>query len=104
FHRAFELVGKKHWERLSAAAKFGCDDQSHRKAVLLADVLRGKASRRDLINGVRNGKLRESARLLGLLPLARADKREADLVQRYKVLMEYRRYARSLSPMSREGA
>jgi hypothetical protein len=104
FHRTFELVGKKRWERLAAAAKFGCDDQSHRKAILLADVLRGKASRRELIAQVRNVRLRESARLLGLLPLARADKREADLTQRYKILQEYRRYARSLSPMSRDDA
>ena len=31
-------------------------------------------------------------------------KREADLTDRYQALQEYRRYARSLSPMSREAA
>jgi Domain of unknown function (DUF4132)/Family of unknown function (DUF5724) len=46
--------------------------------------------------------LKESVRALGLLPLAAA--RAADLRERYQVLQEYHRYARALSPMSREGA
>src|SRR5262249_44454354 len=53
---------------------------------------------------VRTRKLRESVRLLGLLPLARGERREEDLMHRYKALQEYRRYAKSLSPMSKEGA
>src|SRR5262249_20634406 len=43
-------------------------------------------------------------RLMGLLPLAKGTKRDADLAERYRVLQEYRRYARGLSSMTKEGA
>src|SRR5262249_12203926 len=62
------------------------------------------AKKSDLVANVRDRRLKESVRLLGLLPLAEGEKREADVLSRYKVLVEYRRYARSLGPMSREDA
>ncbi len=57
-----------------------------------------------LLNDVKVKRLKDSVRLLGLLPLPTGDKREPELHARYKVLQEYRRYARGLSPMSREEA
>ncbi len=104
FRRAYEPLGPKRWEALAAAARHGSSVHRAKKAKLLSDVLLGKASRRDLIHGVKSGRFKESVRLLGLLPLAKGDKREEDLLQRYRVLQEYRRYAKSLSPMSREPA
>jgi HEAT repeat protein len=104
FQRTYEVVGPKHWQQLADAAKFGCTDQGHKKAIVLGDVLRGRARKADLVAGVRRA-LRESVRLLGLLPLpADPTKRETDLLGRYRELQGYRRYARSLSPMSRESA
>jgi hypothetical protein len=104
FGRAYEPLGWKRWQELAAAAKYGCSDRSYAKAGFLAQVLLGKVRKAELVRGVRQGKLKESVRLLGLLPLARGPNREADLLGRYRVLHEYRRYARSLGPMSREGA
>jgi hypothetical protein len=103
FRRAYEPLGKKRWDALAEASKCGSAGDGHRKATLLADVLLGRAKKRDLVAGVRDRKLKESVRLLGLLPLA-GGKREADLLGRCKVLQGYRRYARGLGPMSREGA
>jgi hypothetical protein len=104
FHRVYEALGKKRFLSLWEFSKFGCGDQSHKKAQNLSAVLLGRFSRRELVAGVRRC-LKESVRLLGLLPLpADADKREAELLDRYKVLQGYRRYARQLGPMSREGA
>src|SRR5262249_28826866 len=57
-----------------------------------------------LVDRIKHKQSREAVRLLGLLPLASGDKRDGDLQGRYRVFMSYRRYARSLSPMGREGA
>jgi hypothetical protein len=104
FQRVFNVVGPKRWQELMDACKFACNDNSYRNAMRLADVLRGKGKRNDLIREVRVRKLKESVRLLGLMPLATGDKREADLQQRWKAIAEYRKYARGLSPLSREDA
>jgi hypothetical protein len=104
FHKVHDGVGPRRWQILAAASKFACSDNSHKKANLLADVLRGKANKRELIAGIRQRFFRENVRLLGLLPLAKGVAREGDLLQHFKVLQEYRRYARSLAPMSKEGA
>jgi hypothetical protein len=104
FRRAYAPLGKKRWLALAAGAKFGCTGQGHKKAIHLAEVLLGRAKKGELIAGIRQRQLRDSVRLLGLLPLAAGDKREKDLLVRYRVIQEYRRYARGLSPMSRESA
>jgi hypothetical protein len=67
-------------------------------------VLLGKASRKDLIDGIRKKNLKEYVRLLGLLPLATGSKRDPDVAERYKALQEYRRYAKQLSAMTKEDA
>jgi HEAT repeat protein len=104
FQRVYPPLGKKRWHTLAEAAKYGCTGQGHKKAILLADVLLGRAKKNDLIAGIRQRQLRDSVRLLGLLPVPDGDKRDKDLMLRYKVIQEYRRYARGLSPMSRESA
>jgi hypothetical protein len=105
FQRAYAPLGLKRWLLLSDASKFACSTGTdYKKAVLLADVLLGRAKKRDLVAQIRDRKLREPVRLLGLMPLASAEKQEADLLGRYRVMQEYRRYARQLGPMSKEGA
>jgi hypothetical protein len=104
FRRTYEPLGPKRWQALAEAAKYGCSHQEYKKACALSDVLLGKAKKNDLITSIRRKQLKEPVRLLGLLPLAEGDKREADLESRYRVLQEYRRYARKLSPMSRDDA
>jgi hypothetical protein len=104
FHRVYEPLGKKRWEAIGAAAKSCGSRGAAKKSAYLANVILGKAKKRDLVSGIRLRNLRENVRLLGLLPLARGDNREKDLANRYKVLQGYRRYAKSLGPMSKEGA
>lgn len=108
FHRTFPVLGAKRWDALASAAKFGCSGNDAKKAVKLSEVLLGKTPRAQLLDEVNNKKLKESVRLLGLLPLPPeekgSDKREKELAIRYKALVEYRRYAKSLGPMSRESS
>lgn len=105
FHRVYEPLGRKRWEALAQAAKFGTTGGAgHKKAIRLSEVLLGQAKKSDLVADIRDRKLKESVRLLGLLPLPEGERREPELLSRYKVLVEYRRYTRTLSPMSREDA
>ncbi len=104
FHRVFPRLGRKRWEALAEAAKFGCDGVAHKKAIRLTEVLLGRAKRAELIAGIKKKNLKENVRLLGLLPLPEGKRRENELLTRYKVLIDYRRYARGLGPMSREQA
>ena len=104
FHRTYATVGPDRWAQLTAAAKYGGSGRDHKKPALLADVLLGKAKKTEIVTAITKRRLRESVRLLGLMPLAAGDKREADLRERYEVLQEYARYARSLGSMSRASA
>lgn len=104
FRRTHEAITPKRWQAMAEAAKFAANAAQARRAQFVADVLTGKASRKQLIDGVRKSKLKDYVRLLGLYPLALGAKRDSDLVERYNVLQEYRRYARGLSAMSKPDA
>lgn len=104
FHRAHEGLGAKRWLAMADAAKFAASTIQAKQAQLLADTLLGKASRKELIAGIKTKKLKDYVRLLGLLPLAPKAKRETDLKERYKVLVEYRQYAKQLSGLTKPSA
>lgn len=105
FQRVYPALGRKKWDEIAAAAKYGTTYGSgYKKAMLLADAMLGRAKKSELVRNIRDRKLKEPVRLLGLMPLPGGDKREAELLARYKVLLEYRRYVRTLGPMSREDA
>lgn len=103
FHRIYQQLTPKRWQAMAEAARFASTANQAKKAKFIADVLLGKANRADLIASIRTKKLKEQVRLLGLLPLATGAKREKDLLERYEVLQEYRRYARTLT-MTKEAA
>ena len=104
FRRVFEAIGRKRWNLLLEGMRVAHGGSSLKKVAYAAEVILGKAKKADLVTRIREKFARESLRLLGLLPLTRGPKGEADLQGRYRVFMDYRRYARALSPMGREGA
>ena len=106
FHTAYQLVGDDaRWDAIEAAAKFLGYGQAHKKATRLADVLLGRTKKKDLVESIRKKFLKESVRLLGLLPLpVEADKRQVELADRYRAMKDYERYARGLSSLSKEPA
>ena len=104
FQRTHKLLGAKRFDKLAVAAKFAATPQAAKKAQFLADVLLGKVKKVEIVTGIRRKHLKEYVRLLGLLPLATGSKRDADLLDRYDILQEYRRYADKLSSMSRPEA
>ena len=62
-------VTTRRWEAIEAAAKFLGYGQGHKKAARLADVLLGRMKKKGLVTDIRTKNLKESVRLLGLLPL-----------------------------------
>jgi hypothetical protein len=106
FHAAYKAVGNDtHWDAIEAAAKYLGYGQAYKKAARLADVLLGRTKKKELVEAIKTKFLKESVRLLGLLPLPEdAAKRQAELADRYQALRGYERYARGLSSLSKEPA
>jgi predicted DNA-binding WGR domain protein len=104
FHRTFAVLGEERWKRMAQCAKLAANSAQAKKAQFLADVLLGHTPRKDLIDGIKKRYLKEHVRLLGLLPLATGAKRDSDLLERYQVLQEYKKYARGLSSLAKPEA
>ena len=91
FHRIYQTIGAKRWEAVYAAAKFASTGAGHARARLFADAMLGDISKRELGQRVTKKRQQDAVRALGLLPLAAGAKRAADLLDRYKVIQEFRR-------------
>ncbi|HZZ73948.1 MAG TPA: DUF4132 domain-containing protein, partial [Pirellulales bacterium] len=104
FRRTHAQLGDQRWQALAAAARFAANPSQAKRAQFIANVLLNRVRRKQLIDGIKQKQLKESVRLLGLLPLAKGAKRDADLLERCKVLREYRRYANQLSGLTKPAA
>lgn len=103
FMNTHKALGTNRWEELAGAARYAASPSQAKKAKFLADVLMAKVKREDLVKGIRDKFLKDYVKLIGLLPLAKGAARDKDLLERYRVLQEYRKYARKLT-MTREDA
>jgi len=105
FNRVVSELGAKRFDAMAEAARFASTPAAAKRAKYIADVLRGTADRKELIAKIKDKKLKENVRLLGLLPLPKAAaKRDKDVHQRYEILQEYHKYARGLSSLSKPDA
>ena len=106
FHKAYQALGNdERWDAIEKAARFLGYGYAEKKAARLADVLLGRTKKKELVENIERKFLKESVRLLGLLPLpVKESKRDAELADRYKVLKAYERYARGLSSLAKEPA
>lgn len=104
FRRTYAQLGDKHWQALAAAARFAANAIQAKRAKFIAETLLGRTTRKELVDGIKKKQLKDYVRLLGLLPLAKGAKRDADLQERCRVLREYRRYANQLSGLTKPDA
>lgn len=104
FRRTHQELGPKHWQALAQAARFAATPAQAKRARFVGDVLLNQVKRQELVTGIKKKQLKEHVRLLGLLPLAGGAKREADLRERCQILREYRRYANTLSGLTKPDA
>lgn len=91
FWRVYRAMRPEQWEAIHEAAKFAAGGQGHQRARLFADAMLGKIDRTDSIKRIQSKRHQDSVRALGLIPLAKGKKREADLLERYEVVQEFLR-------------
>lgn len=91
FLRVHEALGDKRWSKVDEAAKFASTGAGHARARLFADAMLGNVTKKELVQRIKVKRYQDAVRALGLLPLAKAKAREADLLDRYKVIQEFRR-------------
>jgi hypothetical protein len=91
FSRAQAALSGERWEALYAAASLTSGGQGHSRARMFSDAMTGRLARADLVARVEGKRHQDALRALGLLPLAPAPEREDDLLDRYRVIQEFRR-------------
>ena len=94
FQRIYKKLTPKRWAQLDQAAKYASGGGGHKRAQLFADTMTGKTKRTDLLKRIQDKRHQDTVRALGLLPLAKGKKREADLLKRYEAIQEFVRTSR----------
>ena len=91
FGRAYQTLGKKHWEVLIDNAKFASESAGHTRSVLFSNTMLGNVTKTSLAKDVKEKRKQDALRALGLLKLQGGAKQRKDLLDRYKIIAEFRR-------------
>lgn len=94
FRRVHGDLGEKRWAMLDEAAKYASTGSGHARARLFADAMLERVKKKELLTRTKHKRHQDAVRALGLLPLAEGKSREADLLERYKVMQEFIRTSR----------
>ncbi|MEX0654404.1 MAG: DUF5724 domain-containing protein [Phycisphaeraceae bacterium] len=94
FERAYERLGKKRWQQVHGAAKNASSAGGHKRAQLYADAMLGQLTKTELAKRIEEKRHKEAVQALGLLPLARGNRREKDLLDRYERMQQFIRTSR----------
>lgn len=92
----------KRWAELFRAAKFASTAGGHTRAQLFASAMRGEVEISALFERGTTKRHQDSVRAIGLVPLAPGDRRQADLLARYRWLCEFRRESRKFGSMRKQ--
>lgn len=99
FQRVRKNLNDERWEALYEAAAYASGGQGHGRARLFADAMLGEVNQTELTKRITSKRQQDSVRALGLLPLAKGKQREADVLERYKVIQEFKRGSRKFGSM-----
>ncbi len=102
FEQAFEALGPDRWKRLENSAKYSSGGAGHARAKLFAEAMLGRLEKEDLKKRVEDARHQDSVRALGLLPLAKGEKRDEDLMDRYLFFQEFVRTGKNFGAQKRE--
>lgn len=94
FQRAVGALQEERWKALDGAAKYASGGGGHKRAQLFAGAMLGRTAREELLARITAKRHQDAVRALGLLPLPGGSAREADLLERYRLLQEFIRGSR----------
>ncbi len=94
FHQVYQQLKKSKWETLDKSAKYASSGGGHKRAQLFADAMLGQLTKTELVSRINEKRNQDAVRALGLLPLAGGNRREKDLLDRYKIMQEFIRGSR----------
>lgn len=94
FHEVHAALGRQRWQVLDAAAKYAASSAGHTRAQLFARAMGGAVTREELVHRIDQSRHQDSVRALGLLPLPEGETGRKDLLERYRLLQEFRRQSR----------
>jgi len=99
FGRVHAALGPERWRQVDEAAKYASGGGGHKRAQTFADAMLGRLPKNAVVARIREKRHADSVRALGLLPLAGRKEREADLLDRYRVMQEFLRGSREFGAM-----
>jgi len=102
FQRVYKALSAKRWAQLNEAAKYASGGGGHKRAQLFADTMTGKTKRPDLLKRIKDKRHQDTVRALGLLPITKGKRREADLLKRYEAIQEFVRTSRKFGAQRKE--
>lgn len=94
FSRVHDRLGSKNWEKLYDAAKFACGNAGHKRAQLFADAMLGEATESQVVERINAKRHQDSVRALGLVPLRKGATGRKQILERYRLMQEFRRTSR----------
>jgi HEAT repeat protein len=91
FLAVYKRLKQERWKHLYDSAQYASSGIGHQRAKLFADAMLGDLDGKALRDRITTKRHQDSVRALGLLPLPRGKKREAEILNRYQVLQEFLR-------------
>jgi len=94
FQRVYSEIGEERWSQLYDAALYTAGGIGHGRARLFADAMLGRVTTEQLTERIKNKRQQDSARALGLIPLADETDPKSEILRRYEAMQEFLRTSR----------
>jgi Family of unknown function (DUF5724)/Domain of unknown function (DUF4132) len=91
FLRVYKRLKQERWLQLYETAQYASSGIGHQRAKLFADAMLGRSDGKALRDRITQKRHQDSVRALGLLPLPKGKKRDAEILSRYQFLQEFLR-------------
>lgn len=91
FLRVYKRLKQERWLQLYETAQYASSGIGHQRAKLFADAMLGRSDGKVLRDRITEKRHQDSVRALGLLPLPKGKKRNAEILSRYQFLQEFLR-------------
>jgi hypothetical protein len=91
FLRMYKRLKPERWLHLYETAQYASSGIGHQRAKLFADAMLGRSDGKALRDRITQKRHQDSVRALGLLPLPKGKKRDAEMLSRYQFFQEFLR-------------